>query len=66
MNAICVDDEHLITEYVAAVLGSMPDIDDAKGFTKAAEALGWIRENKADVALLDIDMPDMDGITLVR
>ena len=66
MNAICVDDEHLITEYVAAVLGSMPDIDDAKGFTKAAEALEWIRENKADVALLDIDMPDMDGITLAR
>lgn len=66
MKAICVDDEHLITEYVAAVLKSLPDIENARGFTKATQALEWIRKNEADVALLDIDMPDMDGLALAR
>ena len=36
-------------------------IDDACGFTNAKEALKYIAENKVDVALLDIDMPDMSG-----
>ena len=34
------------------------------GFTDAYEALEWIRSNPADIALLDISMPRMNGIAL--
>jgi len=35
-----------------------------KGFTKAGDALSWLKEHAADIAVLDINMPDMDGLTL--
>ena len=42
----------------------LPEIREAKGFTKAVQALEWLKENGADLALLDIDMPDMNGLEL--
>ena len=64
MRIMCVDDEPLAVEDTLAICsGLSPDIS-VKGFTKVNEALEWIRSNIADIALLDIDMPDMNGITL--
>lgn len=64
MKAICVDDEPLAVEYTLGQCAHLPQIDDAKGFTDAAEALEWLRDHPVDVALLDIDMPHIDGISL--
>ena len=36
------------------------------GFTRSGEALGWLRGHATDVCLLDIDMPDMDGLALAN
>ena len=64
MKAICVDDEPLAVEYTLNQCEHLPEIDEAKGFTDARQALDWLRDHPADLALLDINMPKMDGITL--
>ena len=64
MKAICVDDEKLITDYLVSLCPSLPPLTEAVGFTRARDALKWLGENGAELALLDIDMPDMNGLTL--
>ena len=64
MRAICVDDEPMTLEYTVEQCRGLKEIDEVRGFTRASDALAWSRMNPVDIALLDIDMPDMDGITL--
>ena len=64
MNVICVDDEPLAVEYTLGQCALLPEIDEAKGFTEAQSALDWLQNHSADLAILDINMPEIDGITL--
>ena len=64
MKVICVDDEPLAVEYTLGQCALLPEIDEVKGFTQAQSALDWIRDHSADLAILDINMPEIDGITL--
>ncbi len=64
MKAICVDDEPLAVEYTVGQCALLPEIDEVQGFTDARSALDWLRGHPADIALLDINMPEIDGITL--
>ena len=64
MKAICVDDEPLAVEYTVNQCAQLPQIDEVKGFTDAGEALAYLRIHPVDIALLDINMPGTDGITL--
>ena len=64
MKAICVDDERILVEDIAGMCLELPEIDDVKSFFRARDALSWLKEHPADLALLDINMPDMNGITL--
>ena len=64
MRMICVDDEPLAVEYTLSQCTLLPEIDDVKGFTEAQSALDWLRTHPTDLALLDINMPEIDGITL--
>lgn len=64
MRVICVDDERLIMEDMVTICLELPEVSEAKGFTSATEALEWLKSNAADIAFLDIDMPDMNGLAL--
>lgn len=64
MRAVCVDDERKSCEYFVSLCEKHPMITDAVGFTKAREALDFVDISTVDMALLDINMPDMDGIRL--
>ncbi len=64
MNVICVDDEPLAVEYTLSQCARLNEINEARGFTDAKQALDWLRGHPADAALLDINMPEIDGITL--
>ena len=64
MRAICVDDEPLAVEYTLGQCERLPQISEAKGFTDALAALEWLGTHSAELAILDINMPKMDGIEL--
>ena len=64
MRAICVDDEELITDYVVTLCREIPPLNAAEGFVSASDALDWLKKNHADLAILDIDLPDMNGLAL--
>lgn len=66
MKVISVDDEVLILEDFVAMLEGMSEIDSVKGFTGCEEALQYVTEEDVDVAFLDINMREMDGITLAK
>lgn len=66
MRAICVDDEPLLSERIAKLCRALKEIDEAYPFTRAEAALQWLESNEADLALLDIDMPDMNGIDMAK
>lgn len=64
MRIICVDDEPLAVEYTIKQCQQLFSDAKVKGFTSALEALDYLKVNSADVAILDINMPVVDGITL--
>ena len=66
MNAICVDDEAQVLRHTVASCQKMRLLDDVRGFTRPLDALNWVTENPVDLALLDIDMPNMSGLELAR
>ena len=64
MKAICADDELFAMQYTVRQLLQLPQIEEAKGFTRSREALDYLEGHPADLAVLDINMPEMDGIAL--
>lgn len=64
MNVICVDDEKLLADYVAEQCRMLPEVEQAWSFSQPAKALEWLNGNHADLAILDIDMPGMNGMEL--
>ncbi len=64
MNIMCVDDETIVLNMVTDMCKEIEGVVNVTGFTKAVDALAHITENDVDIAVLDIDMPDMNGLEL--
>ncbi len=64
MQILVVDDDRDSLDFVAFVLEE--DGADVVAVSSALEALQVIEQQKPDVLVSDIGMPDMDGYTLIR
>lgn len=66
MKAICVDDENLILDLTVALLEDFGFFEEVRGFSAGEAALKYMDENNISLALLDVDMPEMNGLTLAK
>lgn len=65
MKILIVDDEQHARSRLKRILGEL-SLSDVEVFDRSIYALDYAKENKADVAFLDIAMPEMNGIELAK
>lgn len=66
IRCIAVDDEPLALEIMEDYAKKSSALQLVQKFTRASDALKFLQEEKVDLILLDIKMPDIDGIQLVK
>ncbi|MEM7612091.1 MAG: response regulator transcription factor [Pseudomonadota bacterium] len=62
IRVLVVDDQHLVRRGFAMVLGHEADIEVVAEASTGLEAIAAAREHQPDVILMDIRMPELDGL----
>ncbi|GAA1677325.1 response regulator transcription factor [Streptomyces yatensis] len=62
LRIVLVDDERMVRTALRAILSSEPDLQVVGEAGSGAEAVPVVRELRPDVVLMDVRMPDVDGI----
>jgi DNA-binding NarL/FixJ family response regulator len=62
INVVIADDQDLVREGLRMMLEAEPDIDVVGEAATGSQALNTVRSTNPDVVLMDIRMPDLDGI----
>ena len=63
---LLVNDQDLVRAGFAMVLGSQPDIEVAGEAADGRAAVRLARERPADVMVMDVRMPGLDGVAATR
>jgi two-component system response regulator LytT len=66
ISALVIDDEKLASEELLYLLKDFPDIEVVATGTNGIEAVDLIEQLEPDLVFLDVQMPGMDGLTVIR
>src|SRR4051812_8779243 len=66
MTCIAIDDEPLALELIKKHLSEMPEVQLLQAFDDPLAALTFLQNNTIDILLIDINMPDITGLELVK
>ncbi len=66
ISAVLVDDEKLASEELSYQLKEFPDIDIIATASNGLEALKLIEDLEPDLVFMDVQMPGMDGMSVIR
>ncbi len=66
IRVVLADDERLVRAGFRMILGAEPDITIVAEAGDGREAVQAVREHPTDVVLMDIRMPDVDGLEATR
>jgi two-component system LytT family response regulator len=66
INCIAIDDEPLALSKLESFIKKVPDLNMIRSFDNAVAAIGWLKENKADLIFLDIQMEQLTGIQFLE
>ena len=65
-NVLIVDDEFLARKLLQGYVTKIENLNLVGTAQNAAEAFSLVNEHQVDILLLDIHMPDLNGIELAR
>jgi len=66
ITCIIVDDEPLAVKLLESFVTRTPQLQLEHSFTDSVEALTWLKEHPVNLAFMDIQMPDLNGMELSR
>lgn len=66
MIAICVDDEPILLGRLDKVVAASPDIEHVEKFANELDALDFAARHAFDLAFLDIELHEMDGVDVAQ
>ncbi|MBO6191480.1 MAG: response regulator transcription factor [Prevotella sp.] len=64
ITCIIVDDEPLAVKLLESFVAKTPQLQLLASFTDSVEALSFLRDHPVQLAFMDIQMPDMNGMEL--
>ena len=64
ITCIIVDDEPLAVKLLESFVQKTPQLRLEHSFTDSVEALAWLKEHPVNLAFMDIQMPDLNGMEL--
>ncbi|NEC10885.1 response regulator transcription factor [Streptomyces sp. SID8014] len=62
IRLVLADDERMVRTALRAILGAEPDLEVVGEAATGAEAVSVVRATAPDVVLMDVRMPEVDGI----
>jgi two-component system LytT family response regulator/two-component system response regulator LytT len=66
LSTIIIDDEQLARDELVFLLNDFPEIEVVATGTNGLEAVELIEKLEPDVVFLDVQMPGMDGLSVIR
>jgi two-component system LytT family response regulator len=66
LKCVAIDDEPLALELIQEYISRFPQLKLLHSFDDAISAVELLRNTKVDLLFIDINMPDITGIDLVR
>lgn len=66
LTAIAIDDEPQALDVIDLHAAKVPFLEVKARFTDAFEAIAWLQTNRVDLLFLDINMPDISGVDVVK
>src|SRR5687767_5136071 len=65
IRVLVVDDHPVVRQGLVGVLDDQPDFEVVGAFGSAVEAVAHVGRLAPDVMLLDLEMPEMDGVEAI-
>jgi len=65
IRVLAVDDHPLLRDGIAALIGTEDDMEMIAEASNGREALDLFRKHRPDITLMDVQMPEMNGIDAV-
>lgn len=66
IKILIADDQELIRQSLQIILGMEPDFNVLESVENGLEVIRAVRREKPDIILMDIRMPEMDGVVCTR
>ena len=66
IKVFIIDDHPMVVAGLHSLLGRLENIEVAGAVSNAFDAIPFLKKNKTDVILLDINLPDISGIDLCK
>ncbi len=66
IKVLVADDQELVREGLGIVLSNRPEIEYMGAVSNGREVIQAVRQAKPDVILMDVRMPEMDGVTCTK